>query len=90
MLTREEAIAEILDSRGKIISLEFTKRSTGELRQMLCRTGVTSHLSGGVPAYNREARVLICVYDFQKQAYRSVPIEGITRVKRLGDWEDVR
>ena len=80
-MTRDEAIAEILTSGGKIVSLEFVKRTDGTLRQMVCRTGVKAHLKDGEPAYNREEKGLICIFDMAKQQYRSIPIEGITRNK---------
>mgnify|MGYP000021997382 CR=1 FL=1 len=66
-----------LVSDGKIFHVEFIKRSTGELRKMRCRLGVTKHLKGGGKAYSAKAKKLLTVFDMEAKGYRSIPIEGI-------------
>lgn len=85
----KDAIDFIHGTAGKIFAVEFIKRTTGELRLMTARTGVKSRLAGGEPAYDREAKGLICVFDMTADGYRSIPIEGIKRIKVAGEWEDV-
>jgi hypothetical protein len=71
-------------SDGRIFSVVFVKRTTGEIREMVCRMGVTSHLRGGVKKFNDQEKNLITVYDVQKNGYRSIPLENIIRVKVNG------
>jgi hypothetical protein len=68
-------------SDGKIFSVEFTKRTTGEQRLMVCRLGVTSHLKGGTKKFDDREKNLLTVYDVQKNGYRSIPLDAIIRVK---------
>ena len=79
-ITRAEAVDLIRSSGGKFFDVTFTKRSTGEVRQMNARLGVEKYLHGGLPAYDREAHGLICVWDSQKKGYRSIATESIVRL----------
>ena len=88
-MTRQEFSDWVGQQEGRIFSLAFVKRTTGEVREMVCRRGVTAHLKGGPAAYNAAEKNLITVYDMQKNGYRSIPVENVLRVKRDGDWEDV-
>jgi hypothetical protein len=88
-MTREEAIAFIRGTEGRIFSVEFRKRSDGTLRQMVARTGVKSHLKGGKPAYNFSDKGLLSVFDMQEGGYRCIPTEGILRIKINGEWQNV-
>lgn len=69
-----------LVSDGKVFGVEFIKRSTGELRRMNCRLGVTRHLKGGNKAYRASEKQLLTVFDMTNKGYRSIPLEGIQRV----------
>lgn len=71
-------------SDGQIFSVVFVKRTTGEIREMVCRIGVTSHLRGGVKKFNDKEKNLLTVFDVQKNGYRSIPLENIIRVKIKG------
>ena len=92
-MTRQEATQRILTSGGKIFAVRFIKRTTGEVREMVCRREVVSHLKGEMgsgPAYNHTEHNLISVFDMTKRAYRSVPVEGITTLKVAGEWQEVQ
>lgn len=65
---------------GHIFSVRFVKRTNGEVRHMLCQTGVTKHLKGGDKAYDASSKGLLSVYDVQKGGYRSIPLESIIQV----------
>lgn len=69
---------------GKIFSVLFTKRTTGEDRLMVARLGVQVGLTGSGHKFNPTAKGLVSVYDMQKQAYRLVSTEGIREVKAHG------
>ena len=73
----------------KEFEVQFIKRTTGELRLMKCRYGVTDYLQGGEPAYNFRQAGVICVFDVDKTEYRMIPIEGLTHVKIRGKWVQV-
>jgi len=66
---------------NKIATVTFVKRHTGELRRMNCRLGVTRYLKGTGPAYDASAHKLLTVFDMQKKAYRSIPVENVVEVK---------
>jgi len=68
-------------SDGRIFSVEFYKRTTGERRHMVCRLGVKSHLKGGTKSFDDNEKKLLTVFDVQKNGYRSIPLDAILRVK---------
>jgi hypothetical protein len=88
-MTIQEALTYIQETHGKFFSVIFKKRTTGEIRNMLARTGVKSKLKGGEAAYNFTEKSLIAVFDVQKGDYRSIPIEGIQKIKIDGTWNEV-
>lgn len=102
-LTRRNALKFIAARAGKIFAVRFTKRTTGETREMACRQGVKSRLSANPskPGIDFEKNSLIPVFDVnavspakddeepKKGAYRSIPKEGITAIKINGEWYDV-
>jgi hypothetical protein len=71
-------------SAGRIFRVTFRKRSDGSVREMVCRIGVAKHLAGGEKSFDDEEKNLLTVFDFAKQAYRSIPLEGIISVKIEG------
>lgn len=87
-MTRRQAIAWIKARHGKMFAVKFWKRSTGELREMVCRLGVKSKLRGGELPYDAKEKKLIPVYDMVKQDYRAIPVEGLVALKTGEDeWE---
>ena len=73
-----------LVSGGQIFSVEFIKRSTGELRKMTCRMGVKKHLRGGSKAYDSKTKNLLTVYSLDSEGYRSIPVENVQRITVSG------
>lgn len=60
----------------------FHKRSDGSYREMICRMGVKKHLKGGPPAYDPKRHKLLWVWEpGESGGYKSIPIEGIVRLK---------
>lgn len=74
---------------GRIFSVEFVKRTTGEPRIMQCRFGVRSYLKGGEQAYNPTEHRLLCVFDMAKKAYRSIPLETLRTIHVNGKYYSV-
>jgi hypothetical protein len=82
--------AEILTAtEGKIFSVKFVKRTTGEIREMVARTGVKAHLKGGDAAYKFSDKGLVSVYDIQAKGYRTIALEGIVSLKSGGEVYEV-
>jgi hypothetical protein len=69
---------------GRIFGVYFVKRTTGEVRHMVCRTGVTKHLKGGNKAYDAASKLLLTVYDVQKEGYRSIPLDAVIQIEHHG------
>ena len=69
-ITRAEAVARIRGSEGRVISLTFIKRTTGEVRTGAFRLGVVRVKGdlGSGPAYRAEDHGLIRVWDMSKKA----------------------
>src|SRR5438445_12360288 len=88
-ITTEQAADLIRGSGGAFFGVTFTKRTTGEVRNMQCRLGVKSYLRGGEPAYNFADHNLISVYDMAKAGYRSVPVDSISQLHLNGQQYEV-
>ena len=73
-------IEKILNSKGKIFTVTFTKKD-GSTRVMNCRLGVTKHLKGGESTLNPNE--YITVYDMQNKGYRAINRQTIIDVKGL-------
>lgn len=67
-----------------IFSCDFIKRSTGEVRHMVCRYGVTSRLAGGKKAFEDKDHDVKTVYDMQAAGYKCISQEGLIRLKIHG------
>lgn len=75
---------------GQFFSVEFVKRTTGELRFMNCRTGVRKYVKGVGASYDFKEKNLVCVYDMVNKGYRTIPLENVLRVKLHGKgWVDI-
>lgn len=71
----------LTDTSGKIFRVVFSRRSDGRQREMVCRTGVKAHQSGGTILFNPISRNLFSVYDVQKKAYRFIPLENVICIR---------
>jgi len=69
---------------GTIFSVTFTKRTTGEDRKMVCRTGVRKGVKGVGMSYDPGEKDLVVVFDMQKKGFRTIPLEGIKEIKVRG------
>jgi hypothetical protein len=71
-------VDRILNSNGKIFSVEFIKKD-GSRRLMNCRLGVTKHLKGG--SSTLDPNQYITVYDMQSKGYRAINVDTIIDLK---------
>jgi len=83
-ISPETAVGMMLDSKGKIFGVTYTKRTTGEVRDMVARLGVTKHLTGGELKYSPASKKLLTVFDMQKQNYRMVNLTSIHTLRMHG------
>lgn len=91
-MTHTEAIQFIENTQGKIFSLVFIKRTTGQERHMVCRLGVHSPLAYGEhlgPVYDAASKGLLTVWDMEKRSYKNIPLDAITRIKVKGKWQTI-
>jgi hypothetical protein len=65
---------------GKIAAVTFIKRTNGEERRMICRTGVKKGVTGRGAAYDPNTKNLLTVYDMEKQAFRTIPAENVVEI----------
>ena len=75
---------------GKFFTVEFTKRSTGEVRIMRATTNYESKLAGGDLGYDANEKALIPVWDLEKKAFRSIPTDAVIRIVALGNTYEVK
>ena len=69
-----------LVSDGRIFSIEFIKRSTGELRIMTAKVGVKKHLQGSLKSYNTAQHNLLTFIDKDKLAQAKLFPESPTNI----------
>jgi hypothetical protein len=88
-ITRKEAAEKLIDMKqennGKLFSVLFVKRTTGELRRLCGRFGVEQYLKGGQAAYNFLEKGLVCVFDIEKMAYRTINLETLLELNIQGE-----
>lgn len=68
---------------GKIFSVVFDKRTTGDVRRMLCR-GRVRYTAKGTKPYDPRKHSLVVVYDMERQGWRSIPLDAILQIKTSG------
>ncbi|RKY40186.1 MAG: hypothetical protein DRP85_09075 [Candidatus Makaraimicrobium thalassicum] len=71
-------------TNGTIFSVTFIKRTTGEERKMVCRTGVKKGVKGVGMSYDPKEKDLIVVFDMQKRGFRMIPLENVKELKIKG------
>lgn len=74
--TREEIVNLIKQTDGRLFSITFKKRTTGGIRKLVARLGVTKGLTGEGQKFDPVAKGLVNVYDMQ-DGRRCFPIDGI-------------
>ena len=79
MLTRTKGLGSLIATLAgdTIFSVCFTKRSTGEVREMRCRLGTTNKLHGGELTYDKEEKKLLPVWDVDAEGWRSIPLDNL-------------
>ena len=84
-ISLEEAVIKIEESEGKIFSVVFRKRTTGEWRKLIGRLGVSKDVNGTGLKYDPASRQLMTVYDMQNQGWRMINKNSITELQTKGE-----
>ena len=69
---------------GRIFTVDFIKRTNGELRTMVCRRGVRKGITGRGMNYDPLSKALLTVWDVQKGAYRMISLDNLVSLKMGG------
>jgi hypothetical protein len=80
-ISKLEAAQKIRDTKGRMFTVTFIKKSNGQKRVMNARLGVKAYLRGGVLPYDPNTKGLIPCYDVQKKDYTMINIPGIINLK---------
>jgi hypothetical protein len=83
-LTRGQIHNFLRSLNGSFFSVDFIKRTTGELRTMRATTNYKSKLVGGVLKYDADEKKLIPVWDMDKKAFRSIPTDSVLVIRAKG------
>lgn len=84
---REKVRKIIKATKGKFFLVKFTKRTTGELRTMLCRTGVAKFVKGKGMQFDPADKDLVCVWDLQAwvpekdSGYRMINLRTVCEIR---------
>lgn len=93
-ITIPEAETKLLDHRsngkGKIFSVIFVKRTTGELRIMNARFGVRKGIKGVGLSFDAKVHGLIGVFDMIKNEYRFINVSGLKKIRIGGEEYEVK
>ena len=81
-LTNKE-LAQLLSNlqTNHIFSVTFIKRTTGEVRQMNCRKGVSKGVKGIGLSYDPKAHNLLGVFDMANDGFRMLNLENLISAK---------
>lgn len=87
----KEKVRKLIEAtKGKFFRVVFTKRTTGEIRTMLCRTGVAKFTNGKGLKFDPGNKDLAIVWDLQAwnpdkdTGYRSINLRTVTELKFAG------
>ena len=81
-ITQVKAKQMVVDCKdGKFFTVEFVKRTTGEIRVMNCRKGVHKGVNGNGLKFEPMAKDLVGVFDIPKKQYRFISLDEIKSVR---------
>ena len=89
-ITTTEVRSILEGTNGAFFSVEFIKRTTGELRKMTATLNYQSKLKGGTASYDAFEKGLLVVADTlalrktPERAIRSIPLENVLSINAGG------
>jgi len=84
-ITPQQAVLLMERSRGRIFSVSFIKRTTGDLRVMTCRKSVKKGVNGKGLKFDPLKKSLMTVFDMHKAAWRSININTLQAIAINGE-----
>lgn len=72
-----ERLFRDLKETGQFFTAVFIKKTTNELRLMVCRFGVKKHVNGGGLKYNAKDMGYLPVWDSEKKDYRMLNLNSL-------------
>ncbi len=69
---------------GRIFTVQFIKRTTGELRTMSCRRGVRKGVKGVGMSYDPLSKGLLTVWDVNKGQHRMINLADLVSLTMDG------
>ena len=85
--TKENIKDTILNSEGKIFTVNFIKKD-GTERTMTARLGVKKHLRGGSSS-TEHLDYLVTAFDMEKKQYRNININTVKWIRCNGEEKEV-
>jgi hypothetical protein len=80
----EDVRNALMNSDGKIFRVEFIKRTTGEVRVMVARLGVSKGVTGVGLKFDPLAKGLLTCFDMQKGQFRTINLDSVTSLRLAG------
>lgn len=71
-------------ANGRFFSVDFVRRTDGNVRHMTCRLGVKKYITGRELAFDPGVKDLVNVWDSVKRGYRFISLEGVIQIKGRG------
>ena len=79
--TKEKIVLNAINqSKGRFFTVEFIKRTNGENRIMLCRTGVRRGVTGFGLKFNPVDKGLKTVWDCNKRQFRMITLNSVSKL----------
>lgn len=79
-ISEKELIRLLDDTNGKFFTVWFRKKN-GDVRKMVCRTGVRKYVKGVGRSYDPKAMGLFPVYEMNGGGYKQFYLNSVLRVK---------
>ena len=80
-------VLNLIDDPNQFFHVKFIKRTTGDLREMTCRKGVSKGVTGKGLKFDPTKKNLITVYDVNAPAddgrggFRMINVDGLLEIK---------
>ena len=84
IITKGQAKAILLSTKGKYFGASFIKKTNGEVRNMVARLGVTKNLKGVGLKYNPDTKGLLIVHEMSTNSYKSISLDSLIKITVKG------
>lgn len=81
---RAKALEILRESKGRVFSVSFVKRTNGEVRTMNCRTGVHKGVKGTGSKIDPSKYGLMTVFDMHSKNYRMINLDRLLTAQIAG------